>query len=117
MQKFKNILKIILIPLLSFLILPFLLSIFNLLGIFVNKIILIIISSLIMFISGFLIGKKSSNKGYLNGGILGLSFIFILIIVSIFFKINFNIERFIYYIILLLSTVLGSILGINKKKN
>lgn len=117
MNKIIEFFKILLIPLISFLIFPLLVSIFNLFGITINKIILIIISSLIMFISGFIIGKKSIKKGFISGGILGGIFVILLIIFGLFFKLKFSIGRFIYYIILIFSTMMGSIIGINKKKS
>ena len=117
MNKILAFLKVLIVPLILFFILPIILSVFNLFGIGINKIMLIIITSIVMLVSGFLIGRKSEKKGFISGGILGLIFIFILIILGLFFKTDFNLGRFIYYIILILSSMLGSIIGINKKKS
>lgn len=117
MNKILSFLKVLVIPLIAFFLLPIVISIFNLFGLSLNKIVLIILSSVIMLVSGFMIGKKSLKKGFISGGILGIIFILFLIIMGLFFKVSFNLERFIYYVILILSSMLGSIIGINKKKS
>ena len=116
MNKLLSYLKTLIIPTTTFLILPLIISIFNLFSIGINKLILIMISSIIMIISGFMIGKKSLKKGFISGLILGLMFIIILILMGFIFKTKFDFGRFIYYIILIMSSMLGSIIGINKKK-
>lgn len=116
MNKVFDFLKGLAVPLVSFLILPLIISIFNLFGLQINKIVLIIISSIVMLLSGFLIGKKSTKKGFISGAILGFCFIMVLIILGLFLGVKFSFARFVYYIILILSTMLGSIVGINKKK-
>lgn len=68
-----------------------------------------------MFIGGFIIGKKSQTKGWLEGLKLGL----ILLIVSILFNYlafdkGFQIKNIVYDIILLISCMFGSMIGINK---
>lgn len=117
MNKVLTFLKVLIIPIIAFLVLPLVISIFNLFGMEINKIILILIASMIMLISGFLIGKKALKKGFISGGILGFVFVILLIILGLFFKIKFNLGGFIYYIILILSAIMGSIIGINKKKS
>ena len=117
MNKILNFFKILAIPIIAFLIIPFIVSFFNLFGLQLNKIVLIIISSIIMLLSGFFIGTKSSKKGFISGAILGLALILFLIIIGLFLKTKFEFGTFIYYIILIMSTMLGSIIGINKKKS
>lgn len=77
------------------------------------KIITLIISCLL---SGFRIGKFSNQKGYLKGLILGsiivLLFLFINLLTS-----PFKIYQIIYYLIIIIVTTVGSILGINKNKS
>ncbi|MDD6879241.1 MAG: TIGR04086 family membrane protein [bacterium] len=75
------------------------------------------LSSLIisLFISGIYIGKHATNKGYLEGFKVSLIFI----IISFLFNYlglnnNISLKIFIFYIISIISTVLGSIIGINK---
>lgn len=117
MNKVISYLKIMIIPIGAFLIIPFMLALFNLFGVGINKIVLIIISALIMLVSGFMIGKKSLKKGFVSGLILGVSFILFLTIIGLFFKLEWNIGRVVYYVILIMSSMLGSIIGINKKKS
>lgn len=78
--------------------------------------ILIILSS--MFTGGIIIGKNSKQKGWLEGIKLGL----IVTVILVLFKYlglnqKFLITNIIYYIILTISCTLGSMIGINKKKN
>ena len=69
-----------------------------------------------MFIIGIITGKNTNNKGYLKGLLVSVVCIFILVILSLIFKFTLNINSLIYYIILVISTIFGSMLGINKKK-
>lgn len=69
---------------------------------------------LAMFIGGFILGKNSNNKGWLEGIKLGLMVILILFaIIMIFYDLNIN--QLINYFIILAGSILGSIFGINKK--
>lgn len=69
-----------------------------------------------MFIGGFIIGKKTKNKGWLEGLKFGIIMIFILFLLNlIIFKQNFEFRNLLYYVILIASTIFGSMIGINKK--
>ena len=71
---------------------------------------------LLLFIIGFEYGKKALKKGFLEGIKIGLWLIFILIFINIVFShVSFSLERTIYYIVLILASTLGSMVGINKK--
>ncbi len=71
---------------------------------------------LILFLIGFSWGRHAEKKGYLEGLKIGCSIILLLIFINlIFWRTGFSIERMIYYIVLILSSTLGSMLGINKK--
>ncbi|MBQ3020906.1 MAG: TIGR04086 family membrane protein [Bacilli bacterium] len=115
MNTFYKYLKSLIIFMSSIIIIPFFLSLFNLLKLETNKIMIIIIGSILMFIIGFILGRKSNSKGYLNGLLLSVICIFILVILSLIFRFSLNINTLIYYVILVISTVFGSMLGINKK--
>ena len=81
----------------------------------VLEILSIIIS---MFIGGFYIGKNSNNKGYLQGLKLSGMIIPILIIVNyLIFKNIFKLKIIVFYLIIVSSLVLGSVIGINKKES
>ena len=70
-----------------------------------------------IFIGSFYLGKNSNNKGYIEGLKIGGIIVIILFMLSyVGFNNKLNISLLIYYIILLITSVLGSILGINKKK-
>jgi putative membrane protein (TIGR04086 family) len=77
------------------------------------KVISILLSS---FTTGFYIGKKSKNNGYINGLIQGTIIILILLILNIIFSRNVTLIFFIIYILIIITTTIGSIIGINKKK-
>src|SRR5574344_422711 len=69
-----------------------------------------------LFIGSYIYGKTVTNKGWLEGLKLGLIIIVIFMFFNyIIFRLGFNIKHIIYYIIILGSTTLGCILGINKK--
>lgn len=69
-----------------------------------------------LFIGGFLIGKNSKQKGWLEGLKLGGLFLIILILFQYLgLHIHFSIKNILFYILLLVSCVFGSMLGINKK--
>ena len=87
----------------------------------INSIILtkisIILTSLSFFIISTIASKKSPEKGYILGIKLGLLMVLILIIVNlIFFRSKINIDRIIYYIILIISSILGGSFGKNIKR-
>ncbi len=119
MNFIKNISKSLAFSFLSIILLTTLttlLSYFNLITTNIVNIIFYIIPFISFLIGGYLIGKKSNNKGYING----LKFsIFPIIIIFIFNLIVTNkffiLGDLILYSIIIISSILGSILGINKK--
>lgn len=115
MNAFYKYIKSLIIFLSSIVTIPIFLTLFNLFKLKTNRIIIIILGALLMFIMGLIIGKKSESKGYLNGLLLSVISIFILLIISLIFRFPFNINTLIYYIILTLATIVGSMLGINRK--
>lgn len=120
MNYLKN-LGISIIYILSFMLgLTFIFTLLNYIGLLNNttiNIIKIIIPIVSMFIGGFIIGKKTGKKGWLEG--LKLSLIF-LVILTLFnylgLKSTFSLKVIIYYLILIISTMFGSIVGVNKYK-
>ncbi len=75
------------------------------------KILIILLSS---FFSGFYIGFKSNNKGYINGVKFSLIIISIFLLSSLSVK-GFKFISIIYYLIIIIVITLGSMLGINRK--
>ena len=115
MNTFFNYIKSLIIFLSSIIIIPIFLTIFNLIKLETNKITVIIIGAILMFIIGIITGKKTVSKGYLKGLLVSIFCITILTLLSLIFKFSLNINSLIYYIILVISTVFGSMIGINKK--
>ncbi len=97
----------------------FILAIFNSLNILYFKAtntIIFIGMVFVLFIIGFEFGKKAPKQGYLEGLKIGFCLIFLMIIINlIFYQTGFSFERILYYTVLILSSTLGSMIGINKK--
>jgi putative membrane protein (TIGR04086 family) len=76
-----------------------------------------IFALIIFFVGGLQIGKKSENNGWLQGIKFG---IFLSIILWIFNYLGYdnsmNIKLGIYMLILIVTTMLGSMIGISNKK-
>ena len=100
------------------LVLTFISTFFNYINLFNNStmsILKIIIPVISMLVGGFIIGKKTGKNGWLEG--LKLSLIFI-IILTIFNYLGLDqkisLKTIIYYAILIISTIFGSIVGVNR---
>lgn len=71
-----------------------------------------------IFIGGFSLGKTSIKKGYLEGLKYGIVVIILLFLFNlIFFNDTLQIKNILYYIIILFASIIGSMIGIQKKKN
>lgn len=120
LNKLKSYFKVILIGLLFMIGFALLLSILQYFNLFYGKaseVFMFIYMAILFFIIGFLVGKKATHKGYLEGIKISLSLIFILIVINVlFYQTGFSLERTIYYFILILSSTMGSMIGINKKR-
>ena len=105
---------------LSLLIITFIISTLNYFNIISDNIISlfkIFIPIISLFIGGYFIGSKSNNKGYLEGLKLGLIFSILLIIFNyLAFDNSFKFKYILFYIILITSSIFGSMIGINKRK-
>ena len=91
---------------------------FNITSNNINKIVNIIIFIITFILSGIYIGKRSSKKFYLEGlKISGIN-IGLFLIITLIFRLGFNYKNIIYYLIIILLTIFGSILGslLKKKK-
>lgn len=76
----------------------------------------IILTALSFFILSALASKNLNEKGYILGIKLSLLFVILMILINlIFFKSSFSTDRFIYYIILIISGILGGSFGKNLK--
>lgn len=121
MNYLKNLGLSFVFVIISFLVLTLLMTLFsyfNILkdgGVSILKIIIPIIS---LFMGGFLLGKKASKKGWLEGIKIGaLCLIFIIIFNYLAYSFSFEAKNLLYYCILIISSIFGSMIGINFKKN
>ena len=81
----------------------------------ISKILICVIS---LFVGGFVMGRRSSKKGWLEGLKLALIFLLLLLLFNYLGLGNTpKIKNLIYYAIIIVSCIFGSIIGINKKKN
>lgn len=120
MKKFNNILINIgyfLISLIIYLIIITTFSYFNILSYKNICIISFIIINILFLINGFKLGKRSESKGYLSGIIMGLSLIILLLFLSIIFKSIPSLKSLIYFLTLIISSTIGGMFGINKRKS
>ncbi len=100
------------------LILLLFLTIFNYFNIITGtlfNVIKFIIPLTALFVGGFIIGKKSQKKGWINGVKLGLILVTLFVILSLIFSFKIEVKSLLYYLILIFSSMLGSVIGINKK--
>ncbi len=94
-------------------------TLLNYINFFGNKLVTlskIIVPIVSIFVGGFIIGKNSKQKGWLEGLKLGMIIILILLILNyIILKQRWELRNLVYYLILLSSSIFGSMVGINKK--
>ena len=81
------------------------------------KILKIIILLLNIFINSFILGTKTTNKGYLEGIKFSLIIISILLILTLLLNLSIKPRIILYYLIIIFTSTLGSMIGINKNKN
>ncbi len=119
MDNIKNYLIAIGYFLLVVAVFAIILTIFNYYDIVTNKlfkVIKVLIPSLALFIGGYKVGNNANKKGYIEGIKLSLIVIVLLFMFSYLgFNASFNISLILYYIILIISSMLGAMIGINKK--
>ena len=93
------------------------LSYFDIISDGVVSVFKILIPCISLIIGGFYIGKHSSKKGFLEGAKLGLIYS---VIITIFdylaFDYSFKIKYLLFFSILIVSSIMGSMIGINRKK-
>jgi len=118
MNKLINYLKFIGIFLIVELMITFIMSLLNLIGVNsgITTIIMLVCNLLLFFSLNYYNAFKLKKKGFLEGIILGLIFILVMIIIKLLlFNGSFRISTFIYYLILFITSILGGMFGVNKK--
>lgn len=81
----------------------------------VNCLILFIWSAIGLFVINFLNGKRTNQKGYLEGLKLGGLVILLFFVISLFTKDFISLSKIIYYGVLILISIIASSIGINFK--
>ena len=89
---------------------------FNLIHIKIVSILKLIYPILLLFLTSYRLGLSSSKRGYIEGLKLGGIIIFIFTILILLFS-RYQVKILLYDVILLLVSALGSMVGINRKKN
>lgn len=120
MNYLKKIGKFLLTTFISIIALSFVLTIFYYFDIISNNIynimkMIIVIGSL--FINSLLLGKNSNKYGIVEGLKLGAIFLFVMIIIKLITNSPFDIRTLIYSLIILLTSSVGAVIGINKKES
>ncbi len=118
MKTIKNISFNIIYTFLFFIFFSLVLTIlnyFNIINYNILSILKIITTIITLMFSGLLMGKKAKNKGWLEGLKISSLVVSIFILITLFLN-EFDISKITFYIILIISGILGSIIGINTKK-
>ena len=120
MNYLKKIGKFLLTTFISIIALSFVLTIFYYFDIISNNIynimkMIIVIGSL--FINSLLLGKNSNKYGIVEGLKLGAIFLIVMIIIKLITNSPFDIITLIYSLIILLTSSVGAVIGINKKES
>lgn len=89
---------------------------FNIINGTTYSILKIVIILLNIFISSFILGKKATSKGFLEGIKLSVIIIPIFIILALLTNEVLKLRVIIYYIIILITSTFGSMVGISRKK-
>lgn len=77
---------------------------------------ILMISYLISFaIIGFLTANKNNSKGIIIGLKTSSIIIILLFLLTLLLKLNFNVKNIIYYLLVMLSTIFGSVISKNIK--
>lgn len=89
---------------------------FNFIGGRIFEILYFIVFLIFIFCNSFILGKKAKKRGFLEG--IKLAFIICLIFLSFSLIIReFNLFMLVYYLIIFITAILGSMIGISKKKS
>ncbi len=119
MKYLKKILKSFLFTTLSILLLTFIFTLLNYFNIINSKIMIIskiIIPLFSLALGGYIIGKGAEKNGWLEGLKLGLIITLLIFVGNLIFSPKLILKDLIFYILLITSSMLGAMIGINRKK-
>ena len=114
-QFFKAFGLVLMIILISTIVIT-ILDYFNLFSESLTNIFLFVITLISIIIGSYKLGKKSSKKGIIEGLKLGIVISVSFMLMGLITGNNFQISNTIYYVILIISSILGSIVGKNRKQ-
>lgn len=89
---------------------------FNIISNNTYKILKVVLIFLNIFIGSYILGKSSEKKGYLEGLKFSLIIIPVFIITTLLTGQSLQMKSVIYYVIIASSSILGSMVGISRKK-
>lgn len=113
----KNYLKSYAYLLGLIIVMTFIFSIFNYFFMFSTKGIKILIPIISMFISTIILGRKAKAKAYIEGIKFSSIYIIMAIVLSLITKNPFTFKLILSYMMILLSGIVGAMIGINLNKN
>lgn len=116
----KQLLKYLGIYGIFLVLLTFIFSLLNLIGVneTITNLLIFIFNILAFFFFGIKSGKNANSKGYIAGLKMSGLFLILLLIINIFSTRQFfAISTILYYFILVLAGILGGMIGINKKED
>ena len=120
MKYLKNILTCFGIVIASIMVLSFIMTIFsffNILNDSVTSIFKILIPIISLLMSGIVMGRNSTKKGWLEGLKLGLLVSLLIMLFNMLgLRNSFKISNLLFYTILTFSSIVGSMIGISAKR-
>ena len=66
-------------------------------------------------VTSFITAKKTGEKGYLTGIIIGSVVFIVITLFSLIMGNNLSLNTLFHFIIIMLSSIVGGIMGVNKK--
>ena len=81
-----------------------------------STVIKILIPIISLFVSSMLLGRNIQEKGYIEGIKFGMGYLIVAMIIKVILRTGFNYKAIIIYILMLFSSIIGSMIGINTKK-
>ena len=118
MNYLKKLGKFILIIFLSIMILGLIINTlyyFDIINNNIYNIMKMVIVLGVLFINALFLGKNSNKYGIVEGLKLGAIFLLVMVILKLVTNSSFDTRAIIYSIIILLTTSVGAVIGINKK--
>lgn len=117
MKIYLKALTITFILITSFILILTIFHYFNLIGDNLTSIFKVIIGVISISIGGFIVGLTSDNKGWLAGLKLSLIVIVIMILFMLIFRLEISLKTTLYWLIIIASSTLGSMIGISLNQN